>query len=52
MQEDGMDKPPGPAPQMEATYWGPRTAAQCAAGSAGLHWPRQEKRPPALFFPL
>lgn len=35
---------------MKATYWGPGTAAQCAAGSAGLHWPRQEKLPPALFF--
>ena len=35
---------------MKATYWGPRTAAQYAAGSAGLHWPHQEKRPLALLF--
>lgn len=36
---------------MKATYWGPGTAAQYAAGSAGLHWPHQEKLPLApLFF--
>lgn len=48
MKQDSMNKPP--APQMKATYWGPGTAAQYAAGSAGLHWPHQEKLPLALFF--
>lgn len=48
MKQESMNKPP--APQMKATYWGPGTAAQYAAGSAGLHWPHQEKLPLALFF--